>query len=93
MPKPKLTIAVTGLNNTDNPGPGIPFIRGLKEASSFDARIIGLAYENLEPGIYMKDIVDVTYQVPYPSAGTNPMFQRIEQIHAIENIDVIIPNK
>ena len=92
MPKPKLTIAVTGLNNTDNPGPGIPFIRGLKEASSFDARIVGLAYENLEPGIYMKDIVDVTYQVPYPSAGTNPMFQRIEQIHAIENIDVIIPN-
>ena len=92
MSKKKLTIAVTGLNNTDNPGPGIPFIRGLKEATSFDARVIGLAYENLEPGIYMRDIVDVTYQVPYPSAGTEPMFQRIKQINDIEKIDVIIPN-
>ena len=92
MSKKELCIAVTGLNNTDNPGPGIPFIRGLKEAKSFNARIIGLAYENLEPGIYMKDIVDKTYQVPYPSAGTEPMFERIRQIHEIEKIDVIIPN-
>ena len=51
----KLTIAVTGLNNIDSPGPGIPVIRGLKEAASFEARIVGLAYENLEPGIYMPD--------------------------------------
>jgi len=92
MSRKELCIAVTGLNNTDNPGPGIPFIRGLKEAKSFNARIIGLAYENLEPGIYMKDIVDKTYQVPYPSAGTEPMFERIRQIHEIEKIDVIIPN-
>ncbi len=50
MTKQKLTIAVTGLNAIDSPGPGVPVSRALKEADSFDARIIGLSYESLEPG-------------------------------------------
>ncbi len=92
MKKQKYTIAVTGLNNTDNPGPGVPVIRGLRESNLFDVRIIGLAYENLEPGIYMKDLVDKTYQIPYPSAGTEHFLDRIKYIHSKENLDVIIPN-
>jgi carbamoyl-phosphate synthase large subunit len=93
MPKKtKLTVAVTGLNNTDNPGPGIPVIRGLLESAEFDVKIIGLAYENMEPGIFMRDIVGKTYQMPYPSAGTEMMLQRLEHIHSIEKIDVLIPN-
>lgn len=90
--KKKITVACSGLNNTDNPGPGIPVIRGIRESKEFDARIIGLAYENLEPGIYMHDIVDKTYQIPYPSAGTDPLLQRIEYINSVDKIDVIIPN-
>jgi carbamoyl-phosphate synthase large subunit len=92
MEKNKLTIAVTGLNNTDNPGPGVPVIRSILESESIDARIIGLAYENLEPGIYMHDIVDKTYSVPYPSAGADPLIARLEYINSLENIDVLIPN-
>ena len=61
MKRNKLTIGVTGLNATDNPGPGLPVIRALKESSSFDVRIIGLAYESLEPGIYLHEFVDKTY--------------------------------
>jgi len=90
--KLKLNIAVTGLNNTDNPGPGVPVIRGLRESNYFDVRIIGLAYENLEPGIYMKDIVDKVYQIPYPSSGTEAFLDRIKYIHSKENLNVIIPN-
>lgn len=90
--KSKITIAVTGLNAIDSPGPGIAVIRGLKESSSFDARIIGLAYESLEPGIYMHDLVDKTYQIPYPSAGTESLLARLEYIHQKEKLDAIIPN-
>lgn len=90
--KPTYTIAVTGLNNTDNPGPGVPVIRGLREAKSFDVRIIGLVYENLEPGIYMENVADKIYQIPYPSSGSDVFIQRIKHIHSKENIDVIIPN-
>lgn len=88
----KITVAVTGLNNTDNPGPGIPVIRALLESTEFNVRIIGLAYENLEPGIYMQNLVDKTYQIPYPTAGSDVLLKRIEYINSIEKIDVLIPN-
>lgn len=90
--KPTLTIGVTGLNAIDSPGPGVAVIRGLKEAASFDCRIIGLSYESLEPGIYMHDLVDKTYAIPYPSAGMDVLMSRIEYIHEHEKLDVIIPN-
>ncbi|MCD6598292.1 MAG: ATP-grasp domain-containing protein [Bacteroidales bacterium] len=92
MSKIKLTLAVTGLNNTDNPGPGIPVIRAIRESEDFDLRIIGFAYETLEPGIYMENMVDKTYIIPYPSEGAEALIQRIEYINSIENIDVLIPN-
>ena len=52
MSKHKITVGVTGLNNIDSPGPGIPVIRALKESNLFDVRIIGLSYESLEPGLF-----------------------------------------
>jgi carbamoyl-phosphate synthase large subunit len=90
--KPLYTIGVTGLNNTDNPGPGVPVIRGLREAKSFDVRIIGLVYENLEPGIYMENVADKIYQIPYPSTGSDSFIERIEEIHKKEQLHIIIPN-
>ncbi|MCK5067371.1 MAG: ATP-grasp domain-containing protein [Bacteroidales bacterium] len=88
----KITVALTGLNNTDNPGPGVPVIRGIRESDIFEPRILGLAYENLEPGIYMDGVVDKTYQVPYPSEGSDILVNRILEIHKKDPIDVLIPN-
>ncbi len=90
--KQQITIAVSGINNTDNPGPGIPVIRGLKESDYLEARIIGFAYENLEPGMYMHDMVDHCYLLPYPSVGQEIYMNRILQIHQQDPIDIIIPN-
>lgn len=92
MKKRTLNIGVTGLNAIDSPGPGVSVIRALREAASFDVRIIGLSYESLEPGIYMHDIVNKTYQIPYPGAGTDSLLNRLEYIHEKEKLDVIIPN-
>lgn len=90
--KQKIVIAVTALNAIDSPGPGVAVIRALKESADFEVRIIGLSYESLEPGIYMHDIVDKTYQIPYPSAGTDALFARILYINNIEHLNVVIPN-
>lgn len=90
--KIKITVALTGLNNTDNPGPGVPVIRGIRESDAFETRVLGLAYENLEPGIYMPGVVDKTYQVPYPSEGSDVLVTRILEIHKKDPIDVLIPN-
>ncbi len=92
MSRQKVTVAITGLNNIDSPGPGIPVIRGIRESKDFNVMIIGLAYEHLEPGIYMSDLVDKTYMIPYPTEGKDALFRRLQEIHEKEKLDVIIPN-
>jgi len=87
-----ITIAVTGLNAIDSPGPGIAVIRALRDGLAKPLRIIGLSYETLEPGIYMHDVVDKTYQVPYPAAGSDALLRRLQYIHEKENLQLIIPN-
>jgi carbamoyl-phosphate synthase large subunit len=90
--KKKLVLAVTALNAIDSPGPGIAVIRAVRECIEFDIRIIGLSYESLEPGIFMHELVDKTYQLPYPSSGTDALHERLSLINDIEHIDVLIPN-
>ncbi|MDD5572053.1 MAG: ATP-grasp domain-containing protein [Bacteroidales bacterium] len=90
--KKKVTVAVTGLNAIDSPGPGVSVIRALKESKFYNPRIIGLSYESLEPGIYMHDLVDKTYQIPYPSAGTESLMKRLDYINKEEKLNAIIPN-
>jgi len=87
-----IVIAVTGLNAIDSPGPGVAVIRAIRDGLNRPVRIIGLAYENLEPGIYMDGICDKTYQISYPAAGPEVLYNSIKYIHDKENIDVIIPN-
>ena len=86
-----MNIAVTGLNATDNPGPGVPVIRSIKEGVGFEGNIIGLIYDSLEPGIYMEDLATKCYLIPYPSSGLEQLYQRIAQIHEKEKLDLIIP--
>ncbi|MFI5221221.1 MAG: ATP-grasp domain-containing protein [Bacteroidia bacterium] len=92
MSKRKLSIGITGLNNIDSPGPGIAVIRALRDMKDYDVRIIGLSYDSLEPGIYMHDHVDKTYQIPLPSAGQKSLMTRLDYIHSREKLDLIIPN-
>lgn len=87
-----IVIAVTGLNAIDSPGPGVAVIRAIRDGLQQPVRIIGLSYEALEPGIYMDGIADKTYQITYPAAGSEALYNRIAYIHKKENIDLIIPN-
>ena len=86
-----MKLAVTGLNATDNPGPGVPLIRSLKHSEEFDAEIIGLIYDVLEPGIYMENLTKKNYLIPYPSSGLENLYERLSYIQQQEKIDVIIP--
>ena len=90
--KKNITVAVTGLNAIDSPGPGVAVIRGLKESDFFNIRIVGLVYEILEPGIYMDELVDKVYQIPVPSSGFDQMLERLKYIQKKEKIDILIPN-
>lgn len=86
-----MKVAITGLNNIDSPGPGVPVIRGIKDSGRFEGEIIGLIYDSLEPGAYMDQVANRNYMIPYPSSGLDSLLERIEFINEKEKIDIIIP--
>jgi len=82
-----MKVAVSGLNNTDNPAPGIPVIKSLQDKNS----IIGFSYDPNEPGNFM-DMTEKTYLMPFPSLGFEELRARLEYIQEKEGLDAIIPN-
>ncbi len=87
----RLNIAVSGLNANDNPGPGVSVIRAIRKSSEFKGTITGLTYDPLDPGIYMQDICDNVFLMPYPSEGAENLLERINEIHSKTPLDVMIP--
>lgn len=85
-------IALTGLNATNNPAPGLSVIRSIKKASFPKTRIIGLTCDVLSTGTYESSLLDEVYMVPYPAEGEGPLLSRILEINKIAKIDVIIPS-
>jgi carbamoyl-phosphate synthase large subunit len=88
---PRLTIAVSGLSASENPGPGAGVIRCLRAGLAHDARVIGLAYDNLESAIFDPCLADEVYLLPYPSAGREALRGRLGQVVAEAGVDVLIP--
>ena len=86
------TVALTGINaKPDNPGPGLAVARCLREAPEFKGRIIGLGYDGLDPGLYLKEFCDAGYILPYPSIGDEALISSLKAIQDKENIEVFIP--
>ncbi|MBW2455117.1 MAG: hypothetical protein JRI68_11435, partial [Deltaproteobacteria bacterium] len=85
------TIAVTGMNATDNPAPGVAVCRSLRAAPGFTGRIIGLGYEALDPGFYAEGLLDGGAILPYPSAGRAATLARLAALREQFGIDVVLP--
>lgn len=86
------TIAVTGINAVDNPGPGTGVARSLRKEKELPTRIIGLAYDALEPGLYMDWLFDRRYIMPCPSSEPDILIDRLYQIQQQFGLDCVIPN-
>lgn len=89
--KSALTIAVTGLNATDNPAPGVGVLRSLKLGQGVRDRLVGLAYDALDPGVYTDDLTEDVFMLPYPSSSIEAFFTRVMYVHERVKLDVIIP--
>lgn len=86
------TVAVTGINaRAENPGPGMAVARCLMEHPEFRGRVVGLAYDALDAGLYAREYFAASYLIPYPSAGDEVLLERLEIVHDLESIDAIIP--
>ena len=84
-----INIAVSGINTTDNPGPGIPFLRSLN-LSSLDFSGIGLSYDMYDPGHYLPEI-NKSYLLSPPSHGWESLQKRLGEIQKENGLDVVIP--
>jgi len=88
----KLIVGVSGLNAADNPGPGIGVARSLREDAELHVEIVGLAYDAMEPGIYLDWVVDKSYVMPYPLGGGEAYIARLLHIKQTHGLDYVIPN-
>ncbi|MGE5659537.1 MAG: carboxylate--amine ligase [Actinomycetota bacterium] len=90
----EFTIGITGINAIDNPGPGTGVARSLREDLELELplRTVGLAYDAMEPGLYMDWLFDRRYIMPYPSAEPEVLIERLCQIKQQFGLDCIIPN-
>ena len=86
-----INVAITGLHATDNPAPGIGVIRSLQHPNGWDGKIIGLAYDAMDTGVYDDGLLDHTYMISYPNQNTKAILDRLLYIHEQQRIDVIIP--
>ncbi len=82
-----MKVAISGLNNTDNPAPGIGVAKSLKNEHA----LIGLSYDPNEPGVY-QGLFEKIYLMPYPTLGYEEFKERITHIKERSEIDFIIPN-
>jgi carbamoyl-phosphate synthase large subunit len=85
-------IGVSGMKAADNPGPGVGIARSLKESSKLDVDVFGLAYDAMEPGIYLDWLLDKSFILPYPSKGGDEYLDRLMDIHKRHRLDWIIPS-
>jgi len=85
------TVAVTGMNATDNPAPGVAVCRSLRAAPAFQGRIIGLGYEPLDPGFYAEGLLDGGAILPYPSVGRQATMARLRELRDQFGINVLLP--
>ena len=83
----ELVVGISGINAGDNPGPGAGIARSLKEDAGLNVRVVGLAYDALEPGIYMDWLFDQAYTLPYPSSGGAQFLERLREIQAESGLE------
>ncbi len=88
----EIIVGITGINAVDNPGPGVGVARSLKEAEDLKVKVVGLAYDAMEPGLYMDWLIDKAYLLPYPSGGHEPFLERLFYIRETHGLDFVIPN-
>ncbi len=84
-------VAITGMNATDNPAPGVAVARSLRHAGEFSGRVIGLGYDALDPGFYSAGLLDAAAILPFPSVGRQAVLARLLEVKNRFGLDMLLP--
>jgi carbamoyl-phosphate synthase large subunit len=88
----EITVGISGINAMDNPGPGVGVARSLSDDIGIKVKVVGLAYDAMEPGIYLDWLIDSSCVMPYPSDNHEIYLERLLYIKEKHGIDFIIPS-
>lgn len=86
----KLCVGISGINATDNPGPGVAVARSLLEDKR-KVSLVGLSYDVHDPGNYMENIFSNSYLMPYPTRGWAGQLAALRAVKKKSGLDVLIP--
>ena len=86
----KLVIGISGINATDNPGPGVAVARSLKHHNP-NIELVGLSYDVHDPGNYLTDLFSNSFLLPYPSKGWVPYQAALADVQKKCGMNLIIP--
>ncbi len=84
-----MIIAVTGLNTASAPEAGFGVLQSLRGNRNY--RLIGLAYQALDTGLFQAGLMNKAFIVPSPGADRESFLRRIKQIKNESGLDIIIP--
>ena len=83
-------IGISGINATDNPGPGVPVAKCLRQGG-WPGKLLGLGYDANDPGHYLPQYFDATTLVPYPCRGWKGIRDRLMFLRDTQNLGAVIP--
>ncbi len=86
-----LTVAITGVAATENPGPGIGVARSLRDQLGRSVRLVALSYDAAECLALGGEVFDHVFLMPYPGQGGDRFLNRLRDIHRVVPLDRLIP--
>ncbi len=87
-----ICVGITGINSCENPAPGVGVAKSLRSSFAYPHRIIGLAYDGMESGVFLNNFFDKICLMPYPSSDPKHTLARLSYIKNKFDLNVIIPN-
>ena len=87
----RINVAVTGLNSSQSPSPGIGVVHSLKMDSSARISIIALAYDRFSDGLHSLSLADQVVELPFPQHQPEQFFQRLASLSSKMRIHCLIP--
>lgn len=90
MPEPAPAIGISGINATDNPGPGVPVAKCLRLAQ-WPGPLVGLGYEPHDPGHYLRQYFDDSALLTFPGQGWEAYRSRLTALRERHRLGALIP--
>lgn len=84
-------VAVSGFAGLNNPHPGIPVARALRQGWRGGLEVHALGYDALMTGAWMPGIADRLHLLPPLEKGDEALLERLLKIHADVRLDAVIP--